>query len=111
MGESITVTYERNLSDGNSGSERLSISLTLALLNDELAEECLNDGTVHGVVERVRATVLRELANSKSPHVAALAAEEVHLHSGEQRRMLTRVQRNHAPERATALNPICEERI
>jgi hypothetical protein len=77
MGETITVTYERNLSDGDGGSERLSIGLTLALMDDELAEECLNDGTVHGLVERVRAAVLRELARSKSKHVAAVAAGEL----------------------------------
>ena len=66
------VTYERNLSDGNGGSERLSLGLAPALVDGELAEECLNDGTVHGLVVRVRAALLRELGCCRSQHVAAV---------------------------------------
>jgi hypothetical protein len=77
MKETIAVTYERKLSDGNLGSEALSITLSLVLHDDELAEECLNDGTVRGIVKRVRAAVLGELACSGAPHVAAAAAAEL----------------------------------
>jgi len=79
MKETIAVTYERKLSDGNLGSEALSITLSLVLHDDELAEECLNDGTVRGIVTRVRAAVLGELARSGTPHVAAVAAAELGL--------------------------------
>lgn len=78
MTDSVTVYYERKLSDGQYGSEGLSLGITMTLVDDEPAEEVLNDGvTIRALVDKVRRAVLVELAASESPRVAAVAAAEL----------------------------------
>ena len=77
MPETVSVYYERKLSDGQYGSEGLSLGLTMSLNDSEPAEELLNDGTVHGIASRIRRAVLTELAASEAPRVAAVAQSEL----------------------------------
>ena len=77
MSETLTIYYERKISDGNYGSEGLSVGVTVSLADDEPAEELLIDGTVPALAEKVRRAVLVELAASEAPRVAAVAAAEL----------------------------------
>ena len=77
-GETLTVYYERKISDGNYGSEGLSLGITMSLVDDEPVEEALNDGvTIRALAQKVRHAVLLELAHSEASRVAAVAAAEL----------------------------------
>ena len=77
-GETLTVFYERKISDGNYGSEGLSLGITMSLVDDEPVEEALNDGvTIRALAQKVRHAVLLELAHSEASRVAAVAAAEL----------------------------------
>jgi hypothetical protein len=68
----ITVGYERKFSDGNYGSEGVSLSATLKGDDGELTDELAIDCT-----SRLRAVVLALLASSVAPRVASAAQYEL----------------------------------
>jgi hypothetical protein len=68
----FTVQYERKYSDGNYGSEGLSLSWTFAI-----DEEDLNTETVTASIAMVKRVVLGELGASKAERVAWAAAQEL----------------------------------
>jgi hypothetical protein len=76
---SISVSYERKLSDGNYGSEGLSMMIMCPVDEPDgsaadlhaLAQE------LRDLAQELRDLVLSELADSPSPRVARVAAEEL----------------------------------
>ena len=68
----ITVGYERKFSDGNYGSEGLSVSITIPVEVAEITTETLLDKAHY-----VRRTVLSFLAGSSAPRVASGASYEL----------------------------------
>lgn len=68
----LTVQYERKYSDGNYGSEGLSLSWTFAI-----DEKDLNTETVTASIAMVKRVVLGELGASKAERVAWAAAQEL----------------------------------
>lgn len=68
----ITVTYERKLSDGNYGSEGLSMTITMPI-----EHAALGDGVLKRYARDLRTEVLSELAQSAAPGVAGAAAHEL----------------------------------
>src|SRR6266498_493697 len=75
----ITVQYERKFSDGNYGSEGLSLSWTVTYTdNDELAidEDIANARCAH-ITTILRNAVLEQLAKSEAERVAWAANREL----------------------------------
>jgi hypothetical protein len=70
----VTVLYERKLSDGNYGSEGLSMAVTHSLDHDDLLKL---GHLLEQAARDVRRLVLSELARSSAPRVARAAAEEL----------------------------------
>ncbi len=76
----ITVQYERKFSDGNYGSEGLSLSWTVSY--DDSASELAADPEVirarcAHIAASLRASVLTELAKSEARNVAYAAQREL----------------------------------
>lgn len=67
----ITVHYERKLSDGNYGSEGLSMSMTCTADVDGVP------GQLQDLHETLRALVLEELSQSQAERVAWAAKREL----------------------------------
>jgi hypothetical protein len=67
----VTVQYERKLSDGNYGSEGLSLSLSETLETDP------GDDALDVIFQRVRVFVLTELSKSQAERVAWAANREL----------------------------------
>jgi hypothetical protein len=65
----VTVTYERKFSDGNYGSEGLSLSVTVT--------ENLNDEQALDVADSLRKTVLSFLGGSAAERVSIMARREL----------------------------------
>jgi hypothetical protein len=68
----VTVLYERKLSDGNYGSEGLSMAITSSFAQGQPAKDVLL-----AFARDIRRLVLSELAQSAAPRVARAAAEEL----------------------------------
>jgi len=69
----ITVGYERKLSDGNYGSEGLSVMLTMPVEDDD--DPPADVASMYAKL--LRRLVLSELGKSRAPRVARMAAEEL----------------------------------
>lgn len=67
----ITIQYERKMSDGNYGSEGLSVSMT------ETFEQPPSDDDLDVLVRRLRVFVLVELSKSEARNVAYAAQREL----------------------------------
>jgi hypothetical protein len=67
----ITVLYERKLSDGNYGSEGLSMAVSHSLEPSERLDDVLVS-----IARAMRQLVLGELARSAAPQVARMAEQE-----------------------------------
>lgn len=71
----FTVGYERKLSDGNYGSEGLSMSWTWT--NDDAAEREISGESIELAVAFLRKTVLAHLSRSAAARVAFEARREL----------------------------------
>lgn len=68
----LTVQYERKFSDGNFGSEGISLSITTTVSPDYFVEDHAAE-----VARALRAAVLTELSHSAATRVASAAAYEL----------------------------------
>jgi hypothetical protein len=68
----VTVLYERKLSDGNYGSEGLSMAVSHSLEPSERLDDVLVS-----IARVMRQLVLGELARSAAPRVARMAEQEL----------------------------------
>jgi hypothetical protein len=75
MAATLTIYYERKLSDGDYGSEGLSMGITVELSADGSSE--LDDGTSAQLYARLRRNVLGHLTASRARRVAAVASAEL----------------------------------
>jgi hypothetical protein len=73
MGE-LTVSYERKFSDGNYGSEGLSLSMTW----ETISEGDAASGELDMATEVLRGQVLHQLARSAAERVRWAANHELH---------------------------------
>jgi hypothetical protein len=69
---SITVLYERKFSDGNYGSEGLSMAAVASVDQSDL-----DNGALQVLAARLRRDVLNELAKSAASRVASSAGYEL----------------------------------
>jgi hypothetical protein len=75
----ITVSYDRNFSDGNYGSEGLSLTYTATyeIAEDLAIDESMISARCQSLTRNLREAVLGELAHSGAERVAFMARREL----------------------------------
>jgi hypothetical protein len=99
MTQTLTLFFERKLSDGAYGSEGFSLGISQTYQDDEAIEEVLMDGTtVERLHNDLRQMVLERLAQSSNGRVSFTAQRELHADDDEHERAMAWANSNASAE-------------